>query len=42
MERAGMSELDIYNRTKDMFHYFTHAASLDIDFDHADILIASP
>ena len=22
MERAGMSELDIYNRTRDVFHYF--------------------
>lgn len=22
MERAGMSEMDIYNRTRDIFHYF--------------------
>jgi hypothetical protein len=22
MERAGMSELDIYNRTRDVFHHF--------------------
>ncbi len=22
MERAGMSEMDIYNRTCDVFHYF--------------------
>lgn len=22
MERAGMSEMDIYNRTRDVFHYF--------------------
>jgi hypothetical protein len=22
MERAGMSEMDIYHRTRDVFHYF--------------------
>jgi hypothetical protein len=22
MERAGMCEMDIYNRTRDIFHYF--------------------
>ena len=22
MERAGMSEMDIYNRTRDVFHHF--------------------
>jgi hypothetical protein len=22
MERAGMSEMDIFNRTRDIFHYF--------------------